>query len=580
MCRKLLLLISIAFVVSLAGSASAAAEWWVGYTSSDWDDQFNWHDQGVLGIVPDSTTGVNFVNSGTPDINFPIVIAAGDNAVCAGLWAYAGETNEVAAPDCLLTMTGGTFTIHGGITLGCMFADADATFAISGGEVNAVEQGLIIGTYANTSATGAGVVNMTAPGGTFSVETVSIPIQYGLGGKGIFNLNAGTINIGDGGLVMSAEGSMDITAGTMIIAGDRMIEIGDYAKAGWITAHGGAVARAYPRAVYAPDTNKTTVTGYTPFANTAWAPSHLGTLPIVDNIISWAIGDSAEKHTIYFGTSWSDVNASATPVIVEQDANTYTPALELGQKYFWRIDEVKVSAPAQTWTGDIWSFLVEETVLIDDMESYDETTNLIHLIWKDYRDVTNTSASYVELGLADRTPDPDPVHGGSQSMRFRYFNNAGQPVPNLLFSEARRDYSIGQTWLAGGLEALDLWFIGDAGNPIEPMYVALGDGSNVEVQVNPDPNAVLATEWTTFSVDLTAFSIVDVNAVKEVYVGVGVRGNTTTEGGMGGLYFDDFELFESRCLNPPEHDGDDNCKVDLRDYAGFSGDWLTTGIWP
>ncbi|MBN2457162.1 MAG: hypothetical protein JXB29_11615 [Sedimentisphaerales bacterium] len=327
--------------------------------------------------------------------------------------------------------------------------------------------------------------------------------------------------------------------------------------------------------MYDPAADKTTVTAYTPAANVAYAPSHRGTMPIMENIISWAPGDSAEKHTIYFGTSLADVNASATPVIVEQDANTYPPAMKLGQRYFWRIDEVKVSAPAQTWTGDIWSFTVADTVLIDDMESYDESTNLIHLTWKDYRDVGNPSSGVVQLGLAD---DSDPVHEGAQSMWFMYFNDT--VVKPTYYSEGVREYPTGQTWGAGGIGALDLWFIGDAGNSREPMYVALDDGSNVEVQVNPDPCAVNATDWSVFHVDLTTFSVVDVNSVKKVYVGVGIRGNTTIMGGRGTLYFDDFELFPSRCLNPPEQDLNGDCKVDMKDYAGFSGYWLTTGVWP
>ncbi|MBN2457163.1 MAG: hypothetical protein JXB29_11620 [Sedimentisphaerales bacterium] len=232
MCRKLLLLICVAFVVVLAGKTFAAAEWWVGHVSSDWDDSRNWHYQGLPGWIPTSADGVNMVVSGIPEANFPLLIQAGDDVACAGMWAYAGEPNETGAPDCQWTMTGGTLAIHAGITLGCMWADANATFALSGGEVNAVDEAMIIGAHNKIVSTGAGVVNMTAPGATFSVKSVTIPLQTGLKGRGIFNLNAGTINIGDGGLVMSAEGSMDITNGTMTLAGDRMIEIGDYSVPG------------------------------------------------------------------------------------------------------------------------------------------------------------------------------------------------------------------------------------------------------------------------------------------------------------------------------------------------------------
>ncbi|MBN2457396.1 MAG: hypothetical protein JXB29_12815, partial [Sedimentisphaerales bacterium] len=258
MCRKLLLLISAAFVVVLAGNASAAAEWWVGHVSSDWDDNRNWSYAGGGSWIPTSDTGANMGKSGIPDINFPLVITSSDDLECAGMWAYAGEVNKLQ--DSSWSMTGGSLACYGAITLGCMGSDANATFTITGGEVNAVGQTLTIGTHFDVFSTGAGVLNMSAPGPTVNVRRIYLSA---VPGRGIFNLNAGTINVGDLGLIMSAGGSMDITNGTMTIAGDRMIEIGDYSKAGWITAYGGTVARAYPRAAYDPGTDKTTITAYT-----------------------------------------------------------------------------------------------------------------------------------------------------------------------------------------------------------------------------------------------------------------------------------------------------------------------------
>ncbi|MBN2455116.1 MAG: hypothetical protein JXB29_01040, partial [Sedimentisphaerales bacterium] len=362
MCRKLLLLICVAFVVVLTVSVSATNEWWEGRVSNDWDDARNYSYLEAVGFVPTSADGINMTKSGTTDANFPLVITAGDDMVCASMWAYGGDLNEIE--NCSWSMAGGTLTGPGQLLLGTGSDSGNTTFDLTGGIVtfDRVTIGHII-----SGGKGTGTLNMSAPGGTVNCDSLELDYKNA---KGVINLNAGTINVGSSGLKMEASHSIDITNGIMVIDGDQMIEIGDYSTAGWITAFGGTVARAYPRAAYDPGTDKTTITAYTPAANVAYAPSHLGTLPIVENIITWAPGDSAEKHTIYFGTSLADVNASATPVIVEQDPNTYAPAMELGQRYFWRIDEVKVSAPAQTWTGDIWSFVVEDTVLIDDMESY------------------------------------------------------------------------------------------------------------------------------------------------------------------------------------------------------------------
>jgi hypothetical protein len=65
-----------------------------------------------------------------------------------------------------------------------------------------------------------------------------------------------------------------------------------------------------------------------------------------DVILSWTPGDYADKHDVYLGTSFGDVNdASRTSplgVLVSQDqnANTYADLLDLAQTYYWRVDEV------------------------------------------------------------------------------------------------------------------------------------------------------------------------------------------------------------------------------------------------
>jgi len=43
----------------------------------------------------------------------------------------------------------------------------------------------------------------------------------------------------------------------------------------------------------------------------------------------WAKGDTATKHNVYFGTSWSDVNSASDPNTSpgkgRQDANSFNP---------------------------------------------------------------------------------------------------------------------------------------------------------------------------------------------------------------------------------------------------------------
>jgi len=101
-----------------------------------------------------------------------------------------------------------------------------------------------------------------------------------------------------------------------------------------------------------------------------------GAREVWNNIdISWTSGVYADKHDVYFGTSFNDVNnASRTDpcgVLLEQDydLNTYTPGeLASGKTYYWRIDEVNGT---DIFKGEVWNFTTAYTgigVVIGDWE--------------------------------------------------------------------------------------------------------------------------------------------------------------------------------------------------------------------
>ncbi|GAH17267.1 unnamed protein product, partial [marine sediment metagenome] len=79
-------------------------------------------------------------------------------------------------------------------------------------------------------------------------------------------------------------------------------------------------------------------------------------------VLSWEAGIKAASHDVYFGTdadAVGDANTSETlgVHVGRQDACEYAPAifLELGQTYYWRIDEVN---DVNIWQGGVWSFTV------------------------------------------------------------------------------------------------------------------------------------------------------------------------------------------------------------------------------
>jgi hypothetical protein len=89
---------------------------------------------------------------------------------------------------------------------------------------------------------------------------------------------------------------------------------------------------------------------------------------VQDTVLGWTPGQFAHTHDVYFGTVFDDVNSAgrADPKGVlmaqGQDANTYTPTslLELGQTYYWRVDEVNAPPTSATiFKGRTWSFTAE-----------------------------------------------------------------------------------------------------------------------------------------------------------------------------------------------------------------------------
>jgi len=83
-----------------------------------------------------------------------------------------------------------------------------------------------------------------------------------------------------------------------------------------------------------------------------------------DVVLRWTPGQFADKHNVYLGTSSDDVNSadSDSPLLIGPgiSQNTLSPGrLELGQIYFWRVDEVNAPPDNTVFKGNIWSFTVE-----------------------------------------------------------------------------------------------------------------------------------------------------------------------------------------------------------------------------
>ncbi len=273
-------------------------------------------------------------------------------------------------------------------------------------------------------------------------------------------------------------------------------------------------------------------------------------------ILKWGPGEAAASHHVYFGTDKEAVKNADTVSpeykgSVDLGSESYEPGrLEWGTEYFWRVDEVNNLNPDSHWIGNVWGFSTADYLVIDDFEDYDAGENQIWYAWLD--------------GLGYGTPDTEPyspgngtgsavgdettssyteetiVHGGRQAMPL-FYNNDQQF--SAKYSEVGMTLAYPRDWTENGVGILTIWFRGEPDNDAEPLYVALNGGA---VVTHDNPDAALVEEWIQWNIDLQDFvdKGIDLTNVDTIAIGLGTRGNTTTPGGLGKMYFDDIGLHQ------------------------------------
>ena len=312
--------------------------------------------------------------------------------------------------------------------------------------------------------------------------------------------------------------------------------------------------------------------------------------------LSWTAGDfaaSANGHKIYFSTNAANLDPALpnrptdSQYRGQQTATTYSIAslrgilvLVPGATYYWCVDEVNGST---TWKGPVWSFTPATYVNIDDFEDYNSTDD-VNANWPDGYTLTGCTEPWEgATGNAGRALICD-VNG--KHLRYTYRNGGGV----MAFSEAKRPYSGGATFTGGGVispapMALRIDYRGYATNAAHPvydrMYVAIEDtAGNVSVYQNPDANAQLVGDWTSwFSslYDINAVGNTNLKAISGFAIGFGIRcNNWDFGGGDGNVMFDNIRIFTGCPMSGPlgDPDLDRNNVVDFDDLSMMLEFWL------
>jgi hypothetical protein len=314
--------------------------------------------------------------------------------------------------------------------------------------------------------------------------------------------------------------------------------------------------------------------------------------------LSWLPGlyaASVNGHKVYFDLDEEKVEERSgcqVDGVVTTDP-CYGPIgpLGVGQTYYWAIDEVNAATAPYIWAGDVWSFTATPYTIVDNFNRvYSESSSVppyrLRDTWKDHY---TQSAPVTRAELLDTA---DPNHDGPRAMQYNYLN-AGSPY----YSEARatigndiKQLDIDPDWLGIGAQALVLWFYGTATNDANhPMYVTLTDSGNVSgtVEYAGDMNDIREPEWHEWTIALQDFvddNNVTLSNIKKIIIGIGDK----TPGASNGIvYFDDIQLWVSKCIllerdpdfalvdfAPVGYSASGDCIVDDQELTMLIDGWL------
>jgi len=266
--------------------------------------------------------------------------------------------------------------------------------------------------------------------------------------------------------------------------------------------------------------------------------------------LGWRPGRDALSHEVYAGT-----DPNALDLIATTDQAGLAENFDLGQSYYWRVDEVTADG---TWTGDLWSFSTQAYVVVEDFESYDDDTEAGTTIWHTWSDgledatvYGGSQAGHYNSPFAEQTT----VHGGGQAMPL-YFNNA-----DYSFSETKRTFATAQDWTLHGIQSLVLYVHGDLTNAAAGrLYAKIND---TKVYYDSVSDVLQRAQWMLWPIDLAQVGA-DLSNVTSLSLGV------DDAGASGILYVDDIRLYAEgvETIEPVTPDDSD---PNLAAYYAFDG---------
>jgi len=271
--------------------------------------------------------------------------------------------------------------------------------------------------------------------------------------------------------------------------------------------------------------------------------------PAVD--LSWRAGRDSVSHEIYVGT-----DPNALDLVATTDQAGYAEDLQLGQTYYWQVDEVAADG---TWASDLWSFSTEAYLIVENFESYDDDEDAGTTIWQSWSDGLEDASIYGGSQAGHYTSpfaELTTFYGGAQAMPL-YYDNTG----DYSFSETRHTFATSQDWTPFGIQSLAVYVHGDLGNAdAGRLYAKIND---TKVYCDSVSDVLQRPQWMLWPIDLTQVGA-DLSNVTGLSLGI------DDAGASGMIYVDDIRLHAEpvEMIEPVIPDaGDPN----LAAYYAFDG---------
>ena len=318
MCKRIVCLICLVFVLSLVAGVQAATVTWTGTDPGQlWSTPANWDS----GVIPTTADVVLIRTSPGP-------IVANEGAITKNIRVGSSGNDDAA-----LTVDGGTLELNTWSALGAWPATAKGTLNMKSGTVHCKNE-LVVGNQ------GSGIIDMI--GGTVMV-TFNLKIGREPTGVGHVDLKGGIMTANN--LQMREEagsvGTMDVGGGMLILNGDDLSTVQGYIDNGWITAYGG---NGTLQLDYDVTNNKTTLEA-THFLNPS--PTNRSFVTPGDVELSWTLPDPCEPGQpvlvdVYLTDDLDQLLDFTDPesmtVLSQQNATSVVVQTQTKTQYFWAID--------------------------------------------------------------------------------------------------------------------------------------------------------------------------------------------------------------------------------------------------